>query len=244
MFRSKVFKKMVAGAVVVCVFAVVACENHDGVDVAAPEPMPVPDVVDDGGTTKGYAYLPGNPFHDGRLERLLDRPDVSATVDALAARGLRLSPDKSITITGTNAEGAVWVTFIALDGGERSAIIACYGSGDRFGISPVEFALDEPPDESGWQPFVGKGWYSVPEIGRAHRSSQRWEPFDWWDWGFFGACLVRRAPKASAVCALQCLMVPGYWHCFLVCTVSEALGATIACILNMYQWGGNEIKKD
>jgi hypothetical protein len=244
MIRSKVLKKTVAGALVVCVFAVVACEKHDGVDVAAPEPEPVPDVVDDGGATKGYAYLPGNPFHDAQLDRLLDRPAVSEAVGAFTARGLRVSPEKSLTIRGINADCTVWVTFIALDGGERSAIVACYGSGERSGISPVQFALNEPPNESGWRPFVGKGWYSVPEIGQTRRAPQRWEPFEWWDWGFFGNCIVERAPKVSAMCSLQCLVVPGFWNCFLVCTVAESLLVTIDCILDMYHWGGNEIEKD
>ena len=242
--RSKIFNRTVAAVTAMCVLALVACNKHDDLDVAAPEAQPVADVVDEGDGTLSYAYLPGNPYHEGRMARLMDRPDVAATIEAFSARGLRLSRSESITLRGIRKEGSVFVTFVALDGGERSGIIACYGSGDRFGISPVEFSLNEPSDPSGWRPFVGSGWYSVPEIDGAPRSPQRWEPFEWWDWGFFGRCLLQRAPEASALCAVQCIMVPGYWHCFMMCTAAEALGATISCILDMYQWGGNEIKKD
>jgi hypothetical protein len=244
MFRSMVFRKSVAGVLAVCVLAMVACEQHEAVDVAAPEPEPVADVVDQFGTTEGYAYFPGNPFHEARFDGLIHRPDVAVVVNGLAARGLRVAPDKSMTIRGANEDGAVWVTFIALDGGERSAMIACYGTDDRVGIAPIEFALSRPPNETGWKPFVGNGWYTIPPVGPTRRSPQRWEPTDWWDWDFFGDCLARRAPEASAVCGFSCMMVPGFWQCFLVCTVAEAVGATIACILAMYTWGGNEITKE
>jgi hypothetical protein len=244
MFRSRIFNRGVVAVLGLCTLAMAACDREEALDVPVPERAPVPDIVDEGAATAGYAFLPGNPFHDKKMEVLLDRPDVSALVDAFAGRGMRLSPGNSITVTGGDGHTGVWATLIALDGGERSAIIACYGSGDRFGLAPVEFALDSPPGGDEWKPFVGKGWYSEPEFGRIPRSSQRWEPFEWWDWGFFGRCLAERAPVASATCALECVWVPGYWHCFLYCSVAKALGATVGCIMDMYRWGGNEFKED
>ena len=40
MFRSMVFRRIVAAVLTVCVFTLVACEKHEGVDVAEPEPAP------------------------------------------------------------------------------------------------------------------------------------------------------------------------------------------------------------
>jgi hypothetical protein len=84
----------------------------------------------------------------------------------------------------------------------------------------------------------------VPEVGDFPRAPQRFEPFEWWDWGFFGRCMADQAPAVAASCGFQCFWVPGYWQCFMVCTAAEAVGATIKCILRMYRWGGDEFTKE
>jgi hypothetical protein len=244
MFRPIASVRTAAAILAVCLISMVACDRHQSVDVTAPAPEPVPDIVEDHGDTAGYAYLPGNTYHDRRMEELMRRPDVSAVVGAFAGDGLHPSPDKSITVRGSDGDNSVWATLITFDGGERSAIIACYGSGDRFGISPVQFSLNKPSGEAGWQPFVGNGWYAVPEVGDFPRAPQRFEPFEWWDWGFFGRCMADQAPAVAASCGFQCFWVPGYWQCFMVCTAAEAVGATIKCILRMYRWGGDEFTKE
>jgi hypothetical protein len=244
MIQPIVFGRTVAVVAVVLVLGSVACDKTGSIDVAAPAPDVPPDVAGIEGDAKGYAYLPGNDYHDRQIARLLRREDVAAVVGLFAERGLQVSLEKSVTVRGSNGVSSVWATLIALDGGERTAMIACYGSGGRFGIAPVRFATSGAAPGSGWHPFVGKGWYSVPDAGSLPRSAGKWEPFEWWDWGFFGNCMVNRAPEIATSCAFQCFWLPGYWHCFMACTAAEAVGATIACILDMYQWGGNEIKKD
>lgn len=232
--------KMAVMVLTACLLTAIACDPDPTGDVAAP--VSAPDGVERPGVATGAAFPPGDPVHDDQMEALLARPDVAAVVDAYQSLGLRLAPDRSVTLRGGDGERSVWVTLIGFDGGEHPAMIACYGSGERFGLSPVRFATDKPAGEKGWKPFVGSGWYAAPDVGPLPRCQQRWEPFEWWDWGFFGRCIAERAPEASAVCALQCVWVPGYWQCFMVCTASKAVSATIACILQMYQWGGNEIK--
>lgn len=238
MFRSIALRRIVAGTLIVCLLSFVACERREATDVTAPGTATKPDIVAKGEFTSGHAYMCGNPFHERRLGVLFRRADVSAAVEDFVARGFRLSPEASFTIWGTEGEKTILVTFIAFVGDARSATILCREAGNAFVVSPVVFATDKPAGEPGWRPFIGKGWYNAPGPGPFNRSSQRSNATDWWDWGSFGNCIADLAPAAAAGCAVQCIYVPGYWQCFLICVTAEALAATLTCIFQMYRGDG------
>jgi hypothetical protein len=224
---------------VVCLLALAACQQRETAEVIGPDTAAKPDIVHKGDATTGHAYLAGNAFHERRIDVLLRRADVSAAVEQFAIRGFRPAPEFSFTIWGKKGQEAVLATFIALTGDARSAVVLCYGSGADLKVSPVEFASDKPVAEPGWKPFIGSGWYNTPAGGGVNRSSQQSNATDWWDWSFFGTCMVELAPAAAAGCGVQCVLVPGYWHCFLYCVTAEALAATLTCILQMYGRGAD-----
>ena len=238
MFRSLVLRKVIAGILILSVSGMVACGNKDAGPVTVPDPPPEPDIVDDGGDTKASAWLAGNPWHEEQMGELLTRPDVSAEVTVLEGRGYELCPSGSFTIAGGDATTDVAVTFITLRtrGGDDtpvfSATIACYSAGDGGALSTIETTVSPPRAGGEWQLLNDPVWYRATGPDRSGTMAAR--P-DWWDWGFLGDCLSTRAPGAAGGCAVSCLLIPGYWHCFLWCVGSQAISATITCIVQMYQ---------
>ncbi len=238
MIRSKVFTRVIAGLLILSVSGMMACDKHDAGPVTTADPPPEPDIIDDGGDTKASAWLAGNPWHEKRLEELLARPGVSAEVAALGWLGFELSPAESFTLTGGDASTEVSVTFITLrapsggDLADRTATIACYSAGDGSGLSSIETTTSPVRSGGGWRVLSDPVWYRATGPDRTDTSAMR---VDWWDWGFLVDCLFTRAPAAAGGCAISCVVVPGYWHCFLICVGTQSLTATIACMTQMYQ---------
>lgn len=246
MLRSTVLRKVIAGILILSVSGMAACDKHDAGPVTTPDPPPAPDIIDDGGDVKSSAWLAGNPWHERRLTELLGRPEVSEEVAALRWRGFELSPAESFTLAGGDASTHVSVTFIALraapgdDSPDRSATIACYSAGGGGGVSSIETTTSPARSSGGWQLLNDPVWFRATGPDRTDASATR---VDWWDWGFLADCLVSRAPAAAGGCSISCIIAPGYWHCFLMCMGAQSVGATIACIVQMYQ-SGRTVKKE
>jgi hypothetical protein len=245
MFRSLVFKRTVASALLLCLLAMFACDGHQAENVAAADPPPEPDVIDDDGETKGSVYLAGNPFHERRMEELRRRPEVSATVSSLRYRGFELSPENSFTMTGDEDGMSLSVTFIAMTGGgdkpDQSATVACYEIDGELGVSSIMTSAAAPEPADGWRQSDTIGWYRVVGPDGISLSPQR---VDWWSWQYFANCMYRAAPALTMTCVLTCLGSPmAYWPCFMYCTFIEAGVAAITCLFNMYD-GYNNRKKE
>jgi len=222
-----------------------ACQKHESVEGVSTDPPPEPDVVVDDGKNEGYAYLAGNPFHERRMDELTGMANVLATVNSLRYRGFELSPENSFTMCGVADDASVTVTFIALaGGGERagqSATLACYDSGGELRVSSIVSSANPPDNADAWQLAGDPAWYRV---GGGEDISLSPERVDWWDWQYFQNCVVSRAPAAAAGCALTCLTVPGYFHCFMVCVAGQSLAAAIGCIVEMYFGAGKDKKEE
>lgn len=248
MFRSMVLRRVIAGMLILSVTGMMACDKHDAGPVTTQDPPPdgTGDIVDDGGDTKGSAWFAGNPLHERRLAALLETPDVAAEVAALGWRGFEMSPAESFTLSGSDDSAEISVTFITLraaSGGDpagRSATIACYSACDGGGVSSIETTTTPPRSGGEWQQLDDPVWYRATGPDRTDASAAR---VDWWDWAYLTDCLVSRAPASAGGCAISCLVAPGYFHCFLICMGAQAMGATISCLVQMYQ-AGRKVKKE
>jgi len=242
MIRSMRLKKAVAGLLAGGLLSMTACQGDDAPEIVKAAP-PIPDVVDDDGTTTGYLYYAGNEYHEQKMETLLANPGVDRAIMYFAAIGFVLSPSSSFTVEGNEGGLAASATFIAMNGTDESAgqsvSLACVESGGEFHIAPAVYSAAPPPGESDWAP-VGDGiWTRDVDVGDINLSAQR---FDRWSWSYFRDCVTVRIPGIAAGCTVTCLMVPAFWHCFLVCTVSQSVGATVGCIIRTFRYGGTDKK--
>jgi hypothetical protein len=165
--------------------------------------------------------------------------DVSTTVASFDALGFELSFENSFTIEGANDELAVSATFIALNGRgnniDRSVTVACFESGEEFGVVPAVFTTNPPKNEGGWSPIADGVWVRSVIPAEINLSSQRF--LHWWSWDYFLSCMARHAPQVALGCTLTCFRLPSFYHCYLICVAGEALATTVGCLLATYQYG-------
>jgi hypothetical protein len=242
--RSMRFKRPVARLLVCGLLWMTACTGDDAPDVMqAAAPPSNPDVVETDGTFAGYLYYAGNAHHERKMEALLARPDVGRTVARFAEAGFELSRQSSFTVEGTDGEMTASATFVAMDGtggnADRSVTIACFHSGRDFRIAPLVYSTTPPPGERGWERIGDGGWIRTVGPEDIELSAQR---FDRWSWSYFLECMSIRVPSIAAGCAFSCIMTPTFAHCFLICTATQAAGATVGCIIETFKYGGTDKK--
>ena len=247
MFQSARFKRIIFCFLMISFISMLACQGDEAPLIASSaDPPPEPADFEDDGDVKGGVYFAGNPYHENIFTGLLEQADVSVMLGTFEARGFELSPARCFTIDGNDGDSAGSVTFIVLEGagqvGDQTVLIACFDVDGKAGVSPAVFSVQEPDDEPGWTSIGDYGWMKTGGLDGIDRSAAR---FDSWSWGFFWDCMKIKAPGPMVGCSITCLMVgPGYWHCMLTCVATQAVVATVSCVIQTCRNGATDKKED
>jgi hypothetical protein len=247
MFQSIGFKRFVFCFLLISFVSMLACQGDEApVIVSSADQPPDPGDIEDDGKTRGELYSAGNPYHDNIFEDLLQQPGLSTVVSTFEARGFELSPASCFTIDGDDGESAGTVTFVILEGAGRvsdlTVMIACFDIDGVTGVSPAVFSVYEPDDPTDWTLIDGYGWMKTDGPGGINRSATR---LNEWSWPYFWDCMKLAAPGPVVGCSISCVMVgPGYLHCLTVCVASQAVVATVTCMIKTFRNGITNKKED
>lgn len=237
MFCSLLLRRIVVGLLVSSLLSMLACQGDPSPEIVSAESPPAtPDTDDIDDSTRGSIYTAGSAYHETRLNALMNQADVSTTVASFDAIGYEFSGENSFTIEAANDDLALSATFIAMLGRERSAnrsvTVACFESGDEFGIVPAVFSAHPPKNEGGWIQVTDGIWIQDAIPAEIKLSSQRF--LEQWSWDYFLNCMARQAPGVAVGCTLTCVGVPGFVHCYLICVAGQALAVTVQCLIDTY----------
>jgi len=247
MFQSIVFRRFVFCFLMICFMSMLACQGDDApVIVSNSDQPPDPEDIEDGEKTTGEMFSAGNPYHDIIFEDLLQQAEVLTVVHTIEARGFELSPASCFTIAGDDGESAGTVTFVVLEGtgrvADQTVMIACFDVDGVTGISAAVYSVYEPDDLSGWTQLEGFGWMKTGSSDGINRSTAR---IDSWSWPYFWECMKVKAPGPIIGCSFTCAVVgPGFWHCMMTCAATQAMVATVTCMINTFRNGATDKKED